>query len=169
MNSIKTSLFGILAAIGAAFLGCVEWGLIDLADWPKQAKGIAWLLVAMGGGGIGVFARDNSKRSEDAIKPKRPNDKAQIRLPISVLLCVAGTIVLFGCSTSRVVVKRSDGSEMRGFNSRWFWNTEGFALHSTATNAFSLEIQKSNPDAESLKAVAEGAAKGAVKGAVPTP
>jgi hypothetical protein len=93
------------------------------------------------------------------------DDPNQSKLLFAILLGLA--MVCAGCSTSHVKVESPDGRKMSGFNSRWFWNTEGFSLHSTATNSFSLEIQKSNPDAESLKAVAEGAAKGAVKGVAP--
>lgn len=68
-------------------------------------------------------------------------------------------IALTGCNVTRI-----QKGETKAFNARLFWSTEGFDLN-TSSNGTHVSIQKSNPDAESLKAVAAGAAEGAVKGA----
>ena len=77
----------------------------------------------------------------------------------SILLAVLFVATGMSCSH----LKRGDTSAS---NFRMFWVTEGFEFES-ATNRTSIRLQRSNPDAESLKAVAEGAAKGAVKGVAP--
>lgn len=70
-------------------------------------------------------------------------------------------MICAGCNVTRI-----QKGETKAFNARLFWSTEGFDLN-TSSNGTHVSIQKSNPDAESLKAVAEGAAKGAVKGVAP--
>lgn len=79
-------------------------------------------------------------------------------------LILISALLLCGCNTSEIE-KKSDGS-IRAINSRWFWSTESYEVE-YSTNGFKAKATKSNPDAESLKAVAEGAAQGAVKGAKP--
>ncbi len=87
--------------------------------------------------------------------------KTKIRPRRSTLFAFAlsASLLFTGCSFS--AVKRGD---TRALNSRWFWNTEGFELDMETNGTARVRIAKSNPDAESLKAVAAGAAEGAVKG-----
>lgn len=73
------------------------------------------------------------------------------------LLLLLLSTVLCGCNTS-TIEKKSDGS-IRAVNSRWFWSSEGYDVE-YSTNGFRARAAKSNPDAESIKAVAEGTAKG---------
>jgi hypothetical protein len=78
-------------------------------------------------------------------------------------LCI---LILCGCSYSRVPL--SNGSTAVNF--RLFMQTEGFAFDNQivgSNSATHIELKRSNPDAEALKAVAEGAAQGTVKGFKP--
>ncbi|HTD65027.1 MAG TPA: hypothetical protein VK846_00655 [Candidatus Limnocylindria bacterium] len=88
--------------------------------------------------------------------------KTKIRPKRNVLFALAlcASLLFTGCSFS--AVKRG---EARAVNARLFWNTEGFELDVETNGTARVRIAKSNPDAESLKAVAAGAAEGAVKGA----
>lgn len=63
--SWKTTVFGLMAAIGGAVLTGLATGFIDPGDLPKWVKGVAGLLSVIGTAGIGFFARDNNKTSED--------------------------------------------------------------------------------------------------------
>ena len=56
-KSWKTTLFGILGAVGAY--------LITVKD-PTWAQNIGGILAAIGTAGMGLAARDNDKSSEDA-------------------------------------------------------------------------------------------------------
>lgn len=79
-------------------------------------------------------------------------------------LILISALLLCGCNTSEIE-KKSDGS-IRAINSRWFWSTESYEVE-YSTNGFKAKATKSNPDAESLKAVADGAAHGAASGLNP--
>lgn len=75
-------------------------------------------------------------------------------------------ILLFiGTGMSCSQLRKGDASAN---NFRIFQSTEGFAFDA-GSNSMSIRLQKSNPDVESLKAVAEGAAAGAVKGVTGKP
>lgn len=63
--------------------------------------------------------------------------------------------LLSGCSTSYITK-----GDLKAFNSRAFWSTEGFKAEFTTNGAGRVEIQKSNPDAQTAGAVAEGVARG---------
>lgn len=81
---------------------------------------------------------------------------------MKILILAAIALVITGCNTT-VVERKSDGS-IKGANSRWFWSSESYEWQYTSNGVFSAKATKSNPDAESIKAVAEGVAKGAVQG-----
>ncbi len=65
MRSWKTSLFGLLGASGGAVLGAYAIGLLAPGDLPSWIKSVAILCSVIGPAGVGVFARDNNKTSED--------------------------------------------------------------------------------------------------------
>lgn len=75
-------------------------------------------------------------------------------------ILLVGALLLSGCSYTHL--RRGEASAV---NLRCLWQTEGFEFTSGTNGLTTIRIQKSNPDAESLKAIAEGAAKGAVQGA----
>jgi len=58
-----------------------------------------------------------------------------------------------------------DGTTKAG-NSRWFWSTESYEVE-YGTNGFKAKATKSNPDAQSLEAVARGTAQGITSGMNP--
>lgn len=76
----------------------------------------------------------------------------------SLLLLLA----FIGSGMSCSHLKRGDASAA---NFRLFWVSEGFEFEAQTNGATHIRLQRSNPDAESLKAIAEGVAKGAVQGA----
>lgn len=81
---------------------------------------------------------------------------------IKTLSLAVLALTLIGCNTT-VVEKKPDGS-LRGANSRWFWSSESYEWSYSSNGVFNAKATKSNPDAESLKAVAQGAAQGAAQG-----
>lgn len=53
-----------MAALGGAVVAGYVTGIIDPGDLPKWVKGVASLMSVLGTAGIGFFARDNDKSSE---------------------------------------------------------------------------------------------------------
>jgi hypothetical protein len=97
--SWKTSLFGLLAAIGAAVLAGLSTGIIDPATLPPWVKSAAALLSVIGTAGTGFFARDNDKTSEDVGAKPAATPVPINRIPIFLLagvLCLGFT----GCSST---------------------------------------------------------------------
>lgn len=94
--------------------------------------------------------------AQEAIK----DDPKQIKLPLSLLVGAVSLVALSGCSFSRI--QRGDAIAT---NLRCFWHTEGFEFIAGTNGTTTIRIVRTSPDAESLKAIAEGAAKGAVQGA----
>jgi hypothetical protein len=84
-------------------------------------------------------------------------------MPMKLLLL--SLLVICGCNTT-YVEKHPDGTTKAG-NSRWFWSTESYDIQYNTNGTFRAQATKSNPDAESLKAVAQGAAQGAAQGLKP--
>jgi hypothetical protein len=83
--------------------------------------------------------------------------------PAVAALLVAACLALTGCSTSRVAKTSPDGTKISAFNSRFIWSTEGFSLTYNTNGSATVTIQRSNPDAETMGKIAEGAARGATK------
>lgn len=73
-------------------------------------------------------------------------------LPFCFLI---SAFLLSGCSTS--YVRKGD---LKAFNSRFIWNTEGFHASINTNGVGSIDIQKSNPDAQTAEAIARGVATG---------
>lgn len=73
---------------------------------------------------------------------------------------VAGCAYITGTRTA------PDGSRLSITSSRLLWSSEGVKSSVTDSNglSFTLEVQKSNPDAQAIGAVAEGVAKGLAQG-----
>lgn len=62
-SSWRTTLSGVLLAVGTALFGAHVAGVVELANWVLV---MAIVLQAAGGGLIGVVARDNKVTSEQA-------------------------------------------------------------------------------------------------------
>ena len=96
------------------------------------------------------------------VKPVEPepqkDDARQTKLPLSILIAALLVGVMPGCSFSRI-----ERGDFHAWNSRLLWQSEGFEFETRTNGTTRIRLQKSNPDAESLKAVAEGAARGATK------
>lgn len=77
----------------------------------------------------------------------------------------AVALVLNGCAFIEGT-RYVDGT-MTVRSSRLLWASEGIDFGVTDTNGFTthLKVERSNPDAQAIGAVAEGAARGAVQGA----
>ena len=106
MNSWKTTLFGLMAAIGGAVLAGTSTGLMDISHLPAWVKDVAGLLSVIGTAGIGFSARDNDKSSEDVgIKASGPAPSVSSSVTKASLL-LAGLLALFplglltGCSST---------------------------------------------------------------------
>jgi hypothetical protein len=88
------------------------------------------------------------------------------KIAIGVLLCIAAIMLLSLCGCSMITGSRTmpDGSVLRVSSVRLLWSSEGIDT-TTEDGAlkFGLRVQRSNPDAQALSAVAEGAARGATK------
>ena len=81
---------------------------------------------------------------------------------VSCLLCLSW--FTSGCSTTVVERIDPDGTKFRATNYRSFWKSEGVDVtYERKGNDVSARarLDKSGTDAETLRAVAEGAAKGA--------
>lgn len=84
-------------------------------------------------------------------------------MKITILVCL---VALTGCSHISGERQLPDGSVLRVRTSRFFWSSEGIEATTKDKQGFefSLKINKSNPNVEAIKAVAEGVAAGAMKG-----
>lgn len=71
---------------------------------------------------------------------------------ISLLILVA---MVSGCSTSYITK-----GDLKAYNSRFIWSTEGFEAEFATNGTGRVKIQKSNPDAQTAGSVAEGVARG---------
>jgi hypothetical protein len=91
--SWKTSVFGLMAAIGAAIVGAMQIGAIDAATLPAWVKGVATLMSVIGTAAIGFFARDNDKTSEDVGADQKSSDDGSLS---HLLVCIGGIIVILG-------------------------------------------------------------------------
>lgn len=161
MKSWKTSVCGALAIVGPL-----------IAQFFPELSRYGLFCGAVGAGLGLMFARDNNVTSEAAgaastvVPIKQPDDPRQTRLPISSLLMVFAVLVFVGCSTSRFTKTAPDGSKISAWNSRLIWSTEGFeAIYNT--NGVTVKLQKSNTDAQTAGAVAEGVARGLTKAVAP--
>lgn len=84
MNSWRTTIFGLLAAIGAAVLAGIQTGAIDATHLPSWLKGVAGLLSVLGTAGLGISARDNNKTSEQV--GATPGTNIPIRTLVGLLI-----------------------------------------------------------------------------------
>lgn len=99
LMSWKTSLFGLMAAIGAAIVGALATGVMDPHDFPLWLKKVALLMAVIGGAGTGFFARDNDKSSEQV--GAGGQGKVNItNLSVLLLLCCL-VAILAGCAFNR--------------------------------------------------------------------
>ena len=78
-----------------------------------------------------------------------------ILYPLSAILLIAT-----GCSTSYLTK-----GDLRAYNSRFIWSTEGFEAEFNTNGTGRVKIQKSNPDAQTAGAITEAAVSAAVKSA----
>jgi len=93
-------VFALIGAIGAAILAGIATGVIDPATLPKWLKGVAGLLSVIGPAGVGVFARDNNKTSEDVGANKT---NVPINFPLLFLFAAGVSILALGsgCAVNR--------------------------------------------------------------------
>lgn len=84
-------------------------------------------------------------------------------------LVALSALVLCGCSSTSGERQMTDGSVLKVANSRFLWASQGVEMSTKDKDGFefTLKLQKSNPDIDAIKAVAEGVAAGAVRGAKP--
>jgi len=68
-----------------------------------------------------------------------------------------------GCAVTSGTRTLPDGSTLTIRSSRFLWISEGVKVRTQDQNGFefSLEMQKTSPDAATMGAIAEGAARGA--------
>lgn len=109
--SWKTTVFGLMGAIGAAVLGALSEKLIDPTTLPSWVRSVAALMSVIGTAGVGVFARDNNKTSEqvNAGKPGGGLGGGVVGLVFLLLLALvvwAGA----GCKSPEVAAYRSLGT-----------------------------------------------------------
>ena len=176
-GSWKTTLFGLLAATGAAVSAGIQTGIIDATTLPHSVKGVAGLVTVIGTAGIGVFARDNDKTSEqvNAGKPGETHTGALL-LAALFLFGLAFVLSLAGCSSfrSEQVHTTQDGTRIESRQRiTTFWDSESklskLRISTTektqgmSLGALSEESSGSNAVSlfrEGISAAVEGAIKG---------
>jgi hypothetical protein len=101
--SWKTTLFGLMAGIGAAILGGYELKPELLAGFPKWLPGIALLMSSIGTACVGLAARDNNVTSEQAGAGGTAGPSRLVPLVLMLVmlsgLC-AGVSLVGGCGTT---------------------------------------------------------------------
>jgi len=179
ISSWKTTLFGLLAAVGAAVSAGIQTGIIDATHFPAWFKGMAALVSVIGTAGVGVFARDNNKTSEQ-VGAGHDDDNppaAKILMLALFALGLAFVLLLTGCSSfrSEQVHTTADGSRIESRQHiTTFWDSESklSKLRISTTDKTqglsvgSLSEESSGSNAVSLiKDVVGAAVESAVKGA----
>ena len=177
--SWKTTVFGLLAAIGASILGLYAVSPDVLAGFPVWLKGAAALASAIGTAGVGVFARDNNKTSED-VGAGKDSGGVQLRFLFIIVAIFAAFIFCFtGCArfNSRMTRTDADGSvvESRQSVTTFFDAKSDIAkLRASTTDKTqgltvgSISEETSGTNAVSLiHAVVDAAVSAAAKSAVP--
>jgi hypothetical protein len=97
MTSWKTTLFGLMAAIGGGILGAYTLKPDMLAGFPHWLPGLGVLLSTIGTACLGLSARDNNKSSEDVgAKPAAKSPGAILSILLAAGL--AGGLVA-GCGS----------------------------------------------------------------------
>lgn len=104
MKSWKTTVFGLMAAIGSGVIGAYAIKAEFLKDFPSWLPGLGVLFMSIGTACLGFAARDNDKSSEAVGASTIP------KLPI-VLLAAFLAVSLTGCnSTPQQVSYRTAGT-----------------------------------------------------------
>src|SRR5262245_21448585 len=99
--SWKTTVFGLMAAIGGAVLAGISTGVIDASHLPGWVKGVAGLLSVIGTAGVGVFARDNNKTSEDVGAHDKSGGASISLLLLMAAIASALVFLAAGCAWNR--------------------------------------------------------------------
>jgi hypothetical protein len=140
--SWKTSLFGLLGGIGAAITAAIQAGTLDVSHFPAWFKGAATLLSIVGLTGVGVFARDNNKSSEQVGAGKSNGGSAAVGLLIFVLFTFGATcLMLSGCASERKITYEAVDASYIGVDS--------------AMQAWGQYVAKFHPSAQEEQRVAD--------------
>jgi len=175
-TSWKTTTGGVLGAV-AIIIGAAQ-ALLDndpLTN-PNWEMVIGALSLCAGL----IFARDNNKTSAqvgaEPAKPEEPLIRVDVPTsknnPLTYLWLIVPLLFVSGCSMSSYA-----HGDIKITQRRFLWDTTGFEVSQTkgvdGSMTTTLKLQKSNPNAEAVKAVAEGITQGLVQGAgkaiVPVP
>lgn len=105
--SWKTTIFGLMAAIGGSVVAGLSTGLIDASELPKWIKGVAGLMAVIGTAGLGFFARDNSTSDEEAGAKQASNNGSGTKSGTSLLLVIAA---LWGIAGAGLIGAGCSGS-----------------------------------------------------------
>jgi hypothetical protein len=90
-SSWKTTLCGLLALVGGGIFTAYQLKPELLADFPKWMPGLGFLMMTIGGGFTGVFARDNNKTSEQVGATPQPGQSQPVGIKVMLL---AGALLL---------------------------------------------------------------------------
>lgn len=95
--SWKTTLFGLMAAIGGGILGAYILKPELLAGFPTWLPGLGVLMSSIGTACLGVAARDNNKTSEQVGAGGQSQVSTKVLLFFLLGSLAVGTVVLQGC------------------------------------------------------------------------
>lgn len=89
--------------------------------------------------------------------------------PVLPILAIAVSL-LAGCAHITGARRAPDGSVLAISSTRFLWDSEGVNFTLTDTNGISvgLGVTKSNPDADAIKAIADGVSAGLGRAATQT-
>lgn len=111
LTSQRTTIGGIITAVGAALLGAEAAGIQHVPDWLKLC---GLILSAVGPVILGTQARQGNVTSEQvkaASAPKPPD-----YLNLGMILCLIGAAATFsGCAFTRQSVRTMDGDKFSQF------------------------------------------------------
>jgi hypothetical protein len=117
--SWKTSIFGLMTAIGAALVAAFATGVIDAAEFPKWVKQLAVLMSIIGPAGMGWAARDNKVTSEQVKENEqkmKDNGTNTLMLGVCTAVLASGLLwILTGCVNRAVVTTGADGVSVTNF------------------------------------------------------
>jgi hypothetical protein len=149
MTSWKTSLFGVMAIVGGGIVMAFELKPALLAGFPSWLPGLGFILSTIGGGGVGIYARDNNRSSEQVGAGGQGNSQGASSLAKTlsvglVLGLLGGMGFMMGCASVKagadplvVRVEQTEKAADATFTmvlgidqvDRGFWRTNAPAFH----------------------------------------
>jgi hypothetical protein len=153
MNSWKTTIFGLLAGIGAGILGAYTLKPELLAGFPKWLPGLGVLLSSISTACLGLAARDNDKTSEDV--GAKPSIIAGAKAAFLIFVPIGLAGILIGCQApaQRIAYNTVDAPSVTVHQAMLIWNDYVGQFHPPAAQELKVKAAYEKYQAAELLAL----------------